>query len=466
MGFIDIIKDILNISNIKQNNIELSNKIDQLNNKVKQLMNENKSLTNTNQQFINEYDKLKTIVKYNNEEKEVILQEIEQNKEEIKTLQFKNQHIKYAFDSMKKAIKSNSSEEDLRSIKIAETNLLSTEVELPLNCLNIKELRSLYNKNKKNIQNVLIKYEKQYTTKSNIALYQLMTIGLESSIQNILSTIKYNKLEQSLTSLKNIIDKYYNVICLGNQTIAPTMKKFLIEIESLYTENIKIEYEYYVQKERIKEEQKVLREQMKQETEERKQLEAEQKKVEKEEAKYNTEISNITKTISNTSDAKKLTELQTKLLELQRQLEDIQNKKSDIIKLQNGKAGYVYVISNLGSFGADIFKVGMTRRLEPMDRINELSNASVPFSFDVHSFIFSNDAVALEAQLHKELNAYRVNKVNLRKEFFKISIDKLEQLVQRINPTAEFNKTMLAEQYKQGLSVNTIPETLNDFEED
>lgn len=82
----------------------------------------------------------------------------------------------------------------------------------------------------------------------------------------------------------------------------------------------------------------------------------------------------------------------------------------------------MYVISNLGSFGADIFKVGMTRRLEPMDRINELSNASVPFSFDVHSFIFSNDAVALEAQLHKELNAYRVNKVNLRKEFFKYQL--------------------------------------------
>ena len=147
-------------------------------------------------------------------------------------------------------------------------------------------------------------------------------------------------------------------------------------------------------------------------------------------------------------------------------MNNVHNKKSDILKLQNGQAGYVYVISNLGSFGNDVFKVGMTRRLEPMDRINELSSASVPFSFDVHSFIFSDNAVELEKRLHKELNNYRVNKVNLRKEFFRVSIDYLEELVQRICPTAEFNKTMLAEQYKQGMSVDNIPETLAEFIED
>ena len=244
------------------------------------------------------------------------------------------------------------------------------------------------------------------------------------------------------------------------------MKKFLVEAESLYTESIKIEYEYYVQKERIKEEQKALREQMKQEAEERKQLELERKKVEKEESKYNNEINNINQLISSTSDSTKIAELQARLRELEIQLNDVKNKKDDIIKLQNGQAGYVYVISNLGSFGNDVFKVGMTRRLEPMDRIHELSNASVPFSFDVHSFIFSDNAVELEKQLHQELNDYRVNKVNLRKEFFKISIDNLEELVQRISPASEFNKTMLAEQYKQGLSIDSIPDTLAEFIDD
>ncbi|MDE5945993.1 MAG: GIY-YIG nuclease family protein, partial [Oscillospiraceae bacterium] len=313
---------------------------------------------------------------------------------------------------------------------------------------------------------VLNKYEKKYNTKANISLYQLTVIGLEASTQNILSSLKYKKLNQSLENLKTNINKYYDIACSGNQSIAPTMKRFLIEMELLYTESIKIEYEYYVQKERIKEEQKALREQMKQEAEERKQLEAEKRKIEKEESKYTNEINNINQIISSTSDDTKIAELQKRLQELQNQLNDVQNKKNDIVKLQNGQAGYVYVISNLGSFGNDVFKVGMTRRLEPMDRINELSNASVPFSFDVHSFIFSNNASELEKQLHKELNNYRVNKVNLRKEFFKISIDDLEQLVQRISPTAEFNKTMLAEQYKQGMSIENIPETLSEFTED
>ena len=101
----------------------------------------------------------------------------------------------------------------------------------------------------------------------------------------------------------------------------------------------------------------------------------------------------------------------------------------------------------------------MTRRLEPMDRIHELGSASVPFEFDVHSFIFSNDAVTLEATLHRELNQKRVNKVNLRKEFFRVSIDELEQLVLQHDPTAEFNRTMLAEQYHQSLNrAEVVPE--------
>lgn len=79
-----------------------------------------------------------------------------------------------------------------------------------------------------------------------------------------------------------------------------------------------------------------------------------------------------------------------------------------------GKAGYVYIISNLGSFGDKIFKVGMTRRLNPQDRVDELRDASVPFIFDVHSFIFSDDAVALEQRLHETLNDKRTNKINLK----------------------------------------------------
>lgn len=102
---------------------------------------------------------------------------------------------------------------------------------------------------------------------------------------------------------------------------------------------------------------------------------------------------------------------------MQAKLADVTIKKDNIVQLQNGKAGNVYIISNLGSFGENVFKVGMTRRIDPQDRVNELGNASVPFKFDVHSFIFSEDAVGLESKLHSILNDKRVNKVNMRKEF-------------------------------------------------
>ena len=188
---------------------------------------------------------------------------------------------------------------------------------------------------------------------------------------------------------------------------------------------------------------------MKQEVEERKQLEQQRKQVEKEEAKYIGEINKVKELLLITDNQDKLSQLNNKIEELQRQLFDVEQKKDDIIKRQNGKAGNVYIISNLGSFGENIFKVGMTRRLEPMDRIKELSDASVPFMFDVHSLIFSDDAVALEQKLHSILEKNRVNKINLRKEFFNVSIDELEKIVTEIDPTAEFNKTMIAEEYRQ-----------------
>lgn len=194
---------------------------------------------------------------------------------------------------------------------------------------------------------------------------------------------------------------------------------------------------------------------MRQEAEERKALEAARKKVEQAESKFEAQIATLTKQ-ADTAEGTELEALKARILELQSQLADVVVKKEEIVNLQNGKAGNVYIISNLGSFGDNVFKVGMTRRLDPQDRVNELSDASVPFRFDVHSFIFSDDASTLETELHKRLHDKRVNKVNLRKEFFNISIDELESLVLEICPTAEFNKTMLAEEFRQSQSTEAV----------
>ena len=251
--------------------------------------------------------------------------------------------------------------------------------------------------------------------------------------------------------MKSVTKKYLKIAGDGNQSIAGTLTKFIGEIEYLFINAVKIEYNYYVKKEQARQEQLALREQMRQEAEERKALEAERKKVEQEESKYQSEIEKLKEQLSSANDIE-LAKLNDRILELQSQLADVVVKKEEISNLANGKAGNVYIISNLGSFGDNVFKIGMTRRLNPQDRVNELGDASVPFKFDVHSFIFSDDAVGLESKLHQILNNNRVNKVNMRKEFFYTTIDELEKLVTDIEPTAEFNKTMLAEEFRQSLS--------------
>ena len=260
--------------------------------------------------------------------------------------------------------------------------------------------------------------------------------------------------------------KYLQIASDGNQSIAGTLTKFIGELEYLFCNAVKIEYNYYVKKEQARQEQLALREQMRQEAEERKALEVEKKKVEAEEKKYQNEIEKLFAQAETANDVEK-EKLQARILELQAQLSDVAVQKERIASLANGRAGNVYIISNLGSFGENMFKIGMTRRLEPQDRIDELGSASVPFKFDVHSFIFSNDAVGLEAKLHEMLNSKRVNKVNRRKEFFYTSIDELEKLVQEIEPTAEFNRTMIAEEYRQSQSSDVIyTDDVTDDDED
>ena len=190
---------------------------------------------------------------------------------------------------------------------------------------------------------------------------------------------------------------------------------------------------------------------MRVEAAERKELEEEQKKIEKEESKYQAEIDKISEAMQN-ADQTDIEKMQARIEELQEQLQNVANRKEEIVHLQNGKAGTVYIISNLGAFGENIFKIGMTRRLEPQERVDVLGSASVPFRFDVHSFIFSDDAVGLETKLHQILNEKRVNKVNLRKEFFNVPIEELQKLVYDLDPTASFTTTMAAEEYRQSQS--------------
>ena len=367
-------------------------------------------------------------------------------------IQKKYYKVKTQFESYQNANKKYLKENE-QSLDDSFISKLEPTIEIELNCMNIRQLRSLFNQNKKQIENCLARYEGRYTTKTNAALYKLMTIALKAELQNILYSIRFGKLDSSIAAVKEITEKYFSIATDGNQSIASTMKKFIGEIEVLFIDAVKIEYEYYVQKERIKEEQRAIKEQMRQEAEERKALEQEKKRIEKEEQKYRNEIDNIKEQL-RTADTSKAEILNKRIAELENQISAINDKREQIAALENGKAGYVYIISNIGSFGDDVYKIGMTRRSEPMDRINELGNASVPFPFDVHGLIFSDDAVALEHELHTVFNDNRVNKVNLRKEFFNVSLDNIKKVVEDRCPSAEFHKTALAEQYRQSISMN------------
>lgn len=364
-------------------------------------------------------------------------------------------------------------EPNQEAIKLPQSTLdsleeISPSIILKLHCMDVKDLRKAYRDNDKQITSVLGKYSARYTTKANQAIYKLMVIALRAELQNILYNLKYEKLDKSIDDVKTVTQKYLKIAGEGNQSIAGTLSKFIGEIEYLFINAVKIEYNYYVKKEQARQEQLALKEQMRQEAEERKALEIERKKVEKEESKYTAEIEKLKEQIASSKD-EELEKLNARIFELQNQLSSVILKKEEISNLANGKAGNVYIISNLGSFGENVFKVGMTRRLNPQDRVNELGDASVPFKFDVHSFIFSDDAVGLENKLHTILNNKRVNKVNMRKEFFYTNIDELENLVMEIEPTAEFNRTMLAEEFRQSQSSDsnyTSTYVSEDFDEE
>jgi len=146
--------------------------------------------------------------------------------------------------------------------------------------------------------------------------------------------------------------------------------------------------------------------------------------------------------------------IESKILDLEDQLEAAK-KLSERAKSQAQitRSGHVYVISNIGSFGEDVIKIGLTRRLEPEDRINELSSASVPFKFDIHALIYANDAPALELSLHRAFEKHRINLVNNRKEFFKVGLDIVEDKVKELGFDAKFVEFARASDYRETLAM-------------
>lgn len=470
MNILEWINDVKNLNTIKEENKELNQKIKTLGidsyEESQRRVEDNENIIKEKENEIRKKEEVIELKNNNINQKEKELIELDdkigQKNKQLNSTINKISRNKELYKSIEYSINNYlNSDLDLKDYRIGgykenEIEELCPSIITKLNAMNVPDLKKAYRENEKQIDKLLELYSNRYTTKANRSIYDLMVIALKAELQNILNDLKYNKLTDSIDKLKTVTSKYLKIAGDGNQSILPTLTKFIGEIEYLFINSIKIEYNYYVKKEQAKQEQQAIREKMRQEAEERKALEIERKKVEQEEQKYKNELNKINEDMKNSQDDAEIEKLKAKILELQSKLSDVAIKKNDIINLQNGKAGTVYIISNLGAFGENVFKIGMTRRIDPQDRVNELGDASVPFKFDVHSFIFSEDAVALESKLHEILNSKRLNKVNRRKEFFKISIEELEQLVRKIDPTAEFNMTMIANEYRESLSSDVI----------
>ena len=206
-------------------------------------------------------------------------------------------------------------------------------------------------------------------------------------------------------------------------------------------------------REHEREEQREIRERIREEDRARKEIEKALKDAAKEEESIEKAMTKMRQQIDKAS-AEQKDKYEAQLAELQGRLAEAEAKSQRALSMaQQTRAGHVYIISNEGSFGESVFKVGMTRRLEPLDRVRELGDASVPFPFDVHAMIWSDDAPTLERALHMEFVKSQINKVNPRKEFFRVSIKSLREAIEKRGIEASWTITASAAEYRESLVI-------------
>lgn len=266
--------------------------------------------------------------------------------------------------------------------------------------------------------------------------------AFNSDCEDTISKVKYSNFDMSVKKIRKSaesIERLGKVISLHINTSYINSK-----IDELH-----LAFEYQLKKQQEKEEQKEIREQMRAQAKLQKEIEEARKTIQKEQEHYTNALSKINKQLESASDMDKELLLEKKH-EIEHQLSEIDKNLKDIdYRESNHKAGYVYIISNIGSFGENVYKIGMTRRLEPLDRVDELGDASVPFDFDVHAMIFSDDAPKLEAALHKAFEDKKVNMVNHRREFFRVSLEDIKAVIKaNYDKTIEFVDVPDADQWR------------------
>jgi hypothetical protein len=230
-----------------------------------------------------------------------------------------------------------------------------------------------------------------------------------------------------------------------------------VEISGIYLDlkldELYLAHEFQIKKQEEKEEAKRAREELREQQKLEQEIRSAREKIAKERKHFTAAMRDLQARLEQAQSEEERSALLAKLAEVEAGRAELESEEKLIdYREQNAKAGYVYVISNLGAFGEGVYKIGMTRRLEPMDRVDELGDASVPFWFDVHAMVFSNNAPALEAKLHDHFASGRLNKVNGRKEFFRADIAEIERIIrENYDAVVEVTHEAAAEQYRESL---------------
>lgn len=271
--------------------------------------------------------------------------------------------------------------------------------------------------------------------------------AFNGKVDSILSKTKkdnYGTLEQRILDAYQLVN--YNGKAFRDAAITP-------EYLSARLEELKWGVRVQELKSKAQEEQRQIREQMREEERARREYEKAIKDAAKEEEMLRKAMEKAQKQIESATEAKRA-EYEAKLEDLRQKLVEAEARGQRALSMaQQTKHGNVYVISNIGSFGENVYKVGMTRRLDPLDRVRELGDASVPFPFDVHAIIESEDAPGLENTLHKALSLMQVNKVNPRKEFFRVNIADIKSMVENMGLNTTWTMDAAAAEYRETLAI-------------
>lgn len=275
---------------------------------------------------------------------------------------------------------------------------------------------------------------------------KMMLRAFNGECDAAIARVKYNNVTVMETRIQKAFDSLNALAQIQQCTIE---REYLnLKFQELY-----LAHEYQEKQKEEREEQRRIREQMREEEQALREMEKARQDAERDEKRFAEALQKARREVEHAA-GREQDRLQAQIEDLQRRLDEArQNKERAIARAQMTRSGHVYVISNIGSFGENVYKIGMTRRLDPMERVRELGDASVPFLFDVHAILYSDDAPALEAELHRAFERRRVNRVNERKEFFRASIDEIAQVVRRHRGEIEITRLAEAEEYRKTLAL-------------